>query len=88
VTGSTTPMLGDAPAGMPDPSVAPPQIARAGDPFADIPENLPGLLYARKTLRRAEPGGRPLALSDPRRRKDGRIGIIRCLPDGARSIPS
>jgi len=32
----------------------------AGDPFADIPENLPGLLYARKTLRRAEPeGGAP-----------------------------
>ena len=29
----------------------------AGDPFADIPENLPGLLYARKTLRRAEPDG-------------------------------
>jgi uncharacterized protein YabN with tetrapyrrole methylase and pyrophosphatase domain len=33
----------------------------AGDPFADIPENLPGLLYARKTLRRAEPdGGAPV----------------------------
>ncbi|MET0128667.1 MAG: MazG nucleotide pyrophosphohydrolase domain-containing protein [Solirubrobacterales bacterium] len=32
----------------------------ADDPFADIPENLPGLLYARKTLRRAEPeGGSP-----------------------------
>jgi XTP/dITP diphosphohydrolase/tetrapyrrole methylase family protein/MazG family protein/ATP diphosphatase len=32
----------------------------AGDPFADIPENLPGLLYARKTLRRADPeGGAP-----------------------------
>jgi len=29
----------------------------ADDPFADIPENLPGLLYARKTLRRAEPDG-------------------------------
>jgi XTP/dITP diphosphohydrolase/tetrapyrrole methylase family protein/MazG family protein/ATP diphosphatase len=29
----------------------------AGDPFADIPENLPGLLYARKTLRRADPEG-------------------------------
>ena len=28
-----------------------------GDPFGDIPENLPGLLYARKTLRRAEPDG-------------------------------
>ncbi len=29
----------------------------ADDPFADIPENLPALLYARKTLRRAEPDG-------------------------------
>ena len=29
----------------------------ADDPFADVPENLPGLLYARKTLRRAEPEG-------------------------------
>jgi uncharacterized protein YabN with tetrapyrrole methylase and pyrophosphatase domain len=32
----------------------------AEDPFADIPENLPGLLYARKILRRADPeGGSP-----------------------------
>lgn len=32
----------------------------AGDPFADVPENLPGLLYARKILRRADPeGGEP-----------------------------
>ena len=29
----------------------------AGDPFADVPENLPGLLYARKILRRSDPGG-------------------------------
>jgi nucleoside triphosphate diphosphatase len=30
------------------------------EPFADVPENLPGLLYARKILRRAEPeGGSP-----------------------------
>ena len=27
----------------------------AGDPFADVPENLPGLLYARKVLRRLDP---------------------------------
>jgi uncharacterized protein YabN with tetrapyrrole methylase and pyrophosphatase domain len=27
----------------------------ANDPFADVPENLPGLLYARKILRRADP---------------------------------
>jgi len=33
----------------------------AGDPFADVPENLPGLLYARKILRRADPeGGAPV----------------------------
>jgi uncharacterized protein YabN with tetrapyrrole methylase and pyrophosphatase domain len=32
----------------------------AEDPFADVPENLPGLLYARKILRRADPeGGEP-----------------------------
>ena len=29
----------------------------ADDPFADVPENLPGLLYARKILRRADPEG-------------------------------
>jgi uncharacterized protein YabN with tetrapyrrole methylase and pyrophosphatase domain len=27
------------------------------EPFGDVPENLPGLLYARKILRRAEPDG-------------------------------
>ena len=27
----------------------------ADDPFGDVPENLPGLLYARKILRRADP---------------------------------
>ena len=31
----------------------------ADDPFADVPENLPGLLYARKILRRAGEAGRP-----------------------------
>ncbi len=30
----------------------------ADDPFADVPENLPGLLYARKILRRADSRGR------------------------------
>ena len=29
-------MLGPAPDGMPDPQLAPPQIARAGDPFAQL----------------------------------------------------
>jgi XTP/dITP diphosphohydrolase/tetrapyrrole methylase family protein/MazG family protein/ATP diphosphatase len=38
------------------------------DPFADIPENLPGLLYARKILRRAEPEGGGTA--DPASRDD------------------
>ncbi len=34
---ATTPLLqGDAPAGMPEPNLAPPQIARAGDPFARL----------------------------------------------------
>ena len=31
-----TPLLGSAPEGMPDPQVAPPQLARAGDPFASL----------------------------------------------------
>jgi hypothetical protein len=29
-------MLGPAPAGMPDPDLTPPQIARVGDPFASL----------------------------------------------------
>jgi hypothetical protein len=33
---ATTPLIGDAPDGMPDPSLAPPQIARSGDPFASL----------------------------------------------------
>ncbi len=36
----------------------------AGDPFADVPENLPGLLYARKLLRRADPEGGGDRISD------------------------
>ena len=32
----TTPLVGPAPDGMPDPTLAPPQIARAGDPFAAL----------------------------------------------------
>ncbi len=31
-----TSLLGSAPEGMPDPQVAPPQLARAGDPFASL----------------------------------------------------
>ena len=37
----------------------------ASEPFADVPENLPGLLYARKILRRAEPERGSLHSQDP-----------------------
>jgi hypothetical protein len=30
------PLLGDAPDGLPDPNVAPPQVARKGDPFTSL----------------------------------------------------
>jgi uncharacterized protein YabN with tetrapyrrole methylase and pyrophosphatase domain len=40
----------------------------AEDPFADVPENLPGLLYARKMLRRADPDGGEPPADDPARR--------------------
>jgi hypothetical protein len=33
---STLPLVGPAPDGMPDPTLAPPQIARVGDPFAAL----------------------------------------------------
>ncbi len=33
---STSLLVGDAPDGMPDPNLAPPQIARTGDPFARL----------------------------------------------------
>ena len=32
----TAPLVGSAPEGMPEPTLAPPQIARAGDPFAAL----------------------------------------------------
>ena len=35
MTADTT-LLGPAPEGMPDPQVAPPQLARSGDPFASL----------------------------------------------------
>ena len=41
------------------------------DPFADVPENLPGLLYARKLLRRADPEGGGTRI---RRRRGARAG--------------
>ncbi len=36
MTALDQPLLGDAPEGMPDPNLAPPQVARAGDPFASL----------------------------------------------------
>jgi hypothetical protein len=33
---SPAPMVGDPPEGMPDPNLSPPQVARAGDPFARL----------------------------------------------------
>ena len=49
----------------------------AGDPFADVPENLPGLLYARKILRRAgEEGGRPPANGEARDRAEEWLGGV------------
>lgn len=36
MTVSNQPLLGAVPEGMPDPEVAPPQVARAGDPFASL----------------------------------------------------
>jgi uncharacterized protein YabN with tetrapyrrole methylase and pyrophosphatase domain len=46
----------------------------ADDPFADIPENLPGLLYARKILRRADPEAGAGADRATRDRDEARIG--------------
>jgi hypothetical protein len=39
--------LGDTPEGMPDPQVTPPQVARAGDPFASL-----RIIHALARLRR------------------------------------
>ena len=46
------------------------------DPFADIPENLPGLLYARKTLRRAEPDGGGAAEHETRDEAEAAVGAM------------
>jgi uncharacterized protein YabN with tetrapyrrole methylase and pyrophosphatase domain len=50
----------------------------ATEPFADVPQNLPGLLYARKLLRRADPegGGTRLADDDSRERAERWIGEL------------
>ena len=48
------------------------------DPFADVPENLPGLLYARKVLRRAAPdaGSPPPKDPDARDRAERWLGEV------------
>ncbi len=46
----------------------------AGDPFADVPENLPALLYARKILRRADPEAGAAADRETRDTDERRIG--------------
>ncbi len=50
----------------------------AGDPFGDVPENLPGLLYARKLLRRADPdaGAPPAADEAARDRAERWLGDL------------
>jgi ATP diphosphatase len=50
----------------------------AEDPFADVPENLPGLLYARKLLRRADPdaGGTRIADDEARERAEAWLGDL------------
>lgn len=48
------------------------------DPFDDIPESLPGLLYARKVLRRADPGAGspPPSGPDARDRAESWLGEV------------
>jgi XTP/dITP diphosphohydrolase/tetrapyrrole methylase family protein/MazG family protein/ATP diphosphatase len=50
----------------------------ADDPFADVPQNLPGLLYARKLLRRADPeaGGTKLRGEPARARAEQLVGDL------------
>jgi XTP/dITP diphosphohydrolase/tetrapyrrole methylase family protein/MazG family protein/ATP diphosphatase len=46
----------------------------AADPFGDVPENLPGLLYARKILRRADPDGGAPAERETRDEAEEAVG--------------
>ncbi len=50
----------------------------ADDPFGDVPENLPGLLYARKLLRRADPdaGGTRIPDDEARERAEAWLGDL------------
>jgi XTP/dITP diphosphohydrolase/tetrapyrrole methylase family protein/MazG family protein/ATP diphosphatase len=57
---------------------------RSDDPLADIPENLPSLLYARKVLRRTDPGasdssarpGGPGSEPGARKKAEGEVGEL------------
>ncbi|MQA74256.1 MAG: nucleoside triphosphate pyrophosphohydrolase [Solirubrobacterales bacterium] len=46
------------------------------DPFADVPENLPALLYARKVLRRADPEGGVSGERASRDADEARVGDL------------
>jgi uncharacterized protein YabN with tetrapyrrole methylase and pyrophosphatase domain len=48
----------------------------ADHPFADLPENLPALLYARKVLRRADPEAGATAGRDSREADEHRVGDL------------
>ena len=48
----------------------------ADDPFADIPETLPALLYARKILRRSDPEGGSPASRETRDDAEAHIGEL------------
>ena len=48
----------------------------ADDPFADVPENLPGLLYARKILRRLDPEGGAPADRETRDQAEAAVGEL------------
>jgi uncharacterized protein YabN with tetrapyrrole methylase and pyrophosphatase domain len=48
----------------------------ADDPFEDVPQNLPALLYARKILRRADPGGGGTAERSIRDETEAAVGEL------------
>jgi nucleoside triphosphate diphosphatase len=56
---------------------------QADDPFSDVPENLPGLLYARKLLRRAGSAGLPGPAED----LQGALGRVEAALPPLRAAP-
>jgi len=48
----------------------------ADDPFTDVPDNLPGLLYARKILRRLDPEGGAPADRETRDQAEAAVGEL------------